>query len=78
MSYTGKPLTDEQRRILVAAHERRLWRSDTGRWLIAGEHRPDRRERERLWRRELLDWAWNDGMYLVPTESGVAALDVTP
>jgi hypothetical protein len=56
-----KPLTDEQRRILTAASQGRLVSLVSGRWAIYGEARPDRRSRERLKSRGLIDYPVRGG-----------------
>jgi hypothetical protein len=57
-----KPLTDEQLRILRAAGDGRLVLAASGRWIIEGEWRPDRRERERLMKRGYVEYGrWPDG-----------------
>ncbi len=48
------PITEEQQRILWAAHHRRLKVNEAGRYVICGDSRPDRRERERLMKRGML------------------------
>jgi hypothetical protein len=49
-------LTDEQLRILRAAAERRLDTNEHGRWVIEGEDRPARKDRETLMRKFLITW----------------------
>jgi hypothetical protein len=74
-------LTDEQQRILRAAAQRRLRVNEHGRWLIDGEARPDRRSREKLRQRGLIDNPPWDEMeapqrwaLLVPTARGADIL----
>ena len=75
-----KPVSDEQLRILRAAHEGRLVSNEHGRWVITGEaQRPERRERQRLHGRGMIDYARTasdreDYNQLVATARGVAAL----
>jgi hypothetical protein len=53
-------MTDEEHRILRAARDRRIYTNDHGRWLIAGEKRPERNARERMLRLQYIDWTWDD------------------
>lgn len=53
-------LTDEHRRILRAADERRLRTNKHGRYVIDGDVRPVRQVREQLQRWGLLDWRWDE------------------
>ncbi len=83
-------LTDEHYRILRAAADRRLRTNRAARWTIAGEARPDRKSRERLKARGLIDYpqiepaapkmaglAWDFGR-LVLTDKGREALAARP
>lgn len=72
---TSKALTDEQKRIMLAALRRQLYENESGRWIIAGAARPDRRERERLQKRGLLTWVSDEGFnFLTPSAAGSALL----
>lgn len=76
-----QPTTDEARRLLLAARDERIFMAESGRWKIHGDKPPDRRERERLKDRGLLDWkfpARRDGserLRLVLTERGRIELE---
>ncbi len=72
MAFTGKPLTAEQARIVRAAASGRLRTNEHGRWVIAGEERPERKPRERLAKRGLI--AWQPGGAVIATAAGLAAL----
>ena len=62
----SKALTNEQWRILYAIRDGRLSVNEHGRYLIAGGPRPSRKDRERLAKRGLIDWAFvgNRGLRL--------------
>ena len=71
-----KPLTVEELRILRAAAEGRLTCGhSSGRWQIAGEPRPDRKSRERLKKRGLIDYAAGSWTVLEATPLGRSRLD---
>jgi hypothetical protein len=48
-------ISDEQARILRAVRDGRMRRGDKYRWMIDGDTPPDRRERERLHSRLMID-----------------------
>lgn len=53
----GQPLSDEEIRILRAAEDGRLGMNESGRYVITGEVRPERKARERLiYDHQLLTW----------------------
>ncbi len=71
-------ISEEQYRILHAAFHEELIRDEaTHRWLVVGDARPDRRERERLTKRRMLDYS-NDSIFdyykLVVTDRGREAM----
>ncbi len=61
-----KAISDEQRRILRAAEAGRLGVNEHHRYVITGESRPARKDRERLFKRGFLAW---DGAPFI-TEAG--------
>lgn len=65
-------MTDEERRILIAARERRLLINYAGRYVITGEARPDRKARERMQGKGWLGWHVNGQPTI--TANGRAAL----
>ena len=67
-------LTPEAVRLLRAARDGRLNINPGGRYVITGEHRPDRLTREKLMRAQLLTWRFRPaGLEL--TAFGRARLD---
>lgn len=58
---TRSKLTAEQWRILVAIDDGRLSMNSAGRYVIDGEERPDRKSRERLRGRGLIDHFYEQG-----------------
>lgn len=56
----SKPLSDEEVRILRAVAAGRMTLNDASRYVIAGEPRPDRKARERLTKRDLIDVPWRE------------------
>lgn len=72
--------THEEIRQLSAAAEGRFRQSDTGRYVIDGEARPERKVRESLIRRGFLTWLFSQRGYstvgLKITPEGEAALRV--
>lgn len=71
---TGKPITDEMARILVAIEDGRLFLNPAGRWEIQGEKRPERRSRDLLRGRGLIVSIWDNGPKYRLTAKGRAAL----
>jgi len=67
-----KAISGEQLRILVAAAQGSLVLTNDLRYVIAGEERPDRRERERLMKRGMLERVWCGPVSLTP--KGIEAL----
>ena len=68
-------LTEEQKRILVAAHECRLKNNEHGRYTIDGEERPERKAREAVQGRGLIKLRGEWGKrYWFPTTAGYMAL----
>lgn len=80
MAERSKPdeLSDEQVRILRAIEDGRFYVNHAGRYIIRGEARPNRRERERLFKRGLVTEAWGrraqDGMKWKLSARGFAVL----
>lgn len=73
----GKPLTDEEARILRAADRGALRVNGSGRYVIDGEARPDRKSRERMFQRGYLGWKWTmTRLGRVP--QGTEAIILTP
>jgi len=71
------PLTEEQVRILRAIGEDRLTTNSYGRYVIEGEPRPDRKSREKLRGRGLIE-SWYEvgrGSHWRLTERGRKVLD---
>ena len=68
-------ISDEQERILVAAHDRRFKTNYAGRYIIQGEKRPARRERERLMKRGMLKFrVEGEDAWWEPSARGYQAL----
>lgn len=58
---------DERIRILRAIKEGRMSVNEHGRYVIEGEARPDRKQREALWHGMYFDCHWDGGhFYLYP------------
>ena len=71
------PITDEQARILRAVSEGRMVVNGAGRYVIDGEPRPDRKSREQLRGRGLIDHFYEQGRgtHWRVTAKGKAVLD---
>lgn len=54
MTYTA-----EKHRILRAAQYQRIWTNPAGRWVIEGDLRPNRKEREALFNGGFVDYMWD-------------------
>lgn len=61
-------------RIIVAIQDGRFGTNKSGRYVIRGEERPDRRTRELLAKRGLIDWTYTDGFRWFVTPEGEEAL----
>lgn len=70
----SKPLTDEMLRIMRAIDREAMHANSSGRYVIAGEPRPDRRSRELLMKRGLIEWRWKGETRWYLTDKGRAAL----
>lgn len=70
------PITDEMLRILAAIEAGTFHVNSAGRYVIAGEPRPDRRSRELLRKRGLIDWShrFGEGTKWHLTDGGREAL----
>lgn len=71
-------VTNEQARILLAVRDGRLTVNGAGRYVIDGQARPNRKERERLTKRGMIDYRFEQGRgsRWVITPRGLAALSL--
>jgi len=73
------PLDREGARIIIAIQDGRWDINSSGRYIIDGEERPDRKTRERLQKRGLIDWHYTANgyeWYVTPKGDATLARDL--